>query len=118
MANPATPKTPNGGEPARPNPATRLTKPLPTPAPGTPNSEILPSPPNPVPINSSPLSRPRRQPPPHLLQLRPSRHLLSKKRSLNPVKQPLKPPHQLSLRNPQLSIRRRSPIRERKRQPL
>src|SRR5688572_3763779 len=45
-----------------------------------------------------------RQRPPHLLKLRPSRHLLRKKCRLDAVEQTLEPPHQLGLRDPQFGI--------------
>src|SRR5215470_508285 len=50
---------------------------------------------------------------PHLLQLNPGGHLLGKQRGLDTVEQALQPAHQLSLRDPQLRVRRRVLVVER-----
>ena len=46
----------------------------------------------------------RQRPAPHLLQLRPRRHLLGEQRRLDAVEQPLQPADELGLRDPQLGL--------------
>ena len=59
-----------------------------------------------------------RQGAPHLLELSPGRHLLSKQRGLDPVEQPLQPADQLRLGDPQLSLAGQIVLSERQREPL
>ena len=59
-----------------------------------------------------------RQRPPHLLELRPGRHLLREESGLDAVEQPLEPPHELGLGYPELSFARHRVVGKWQGQPL
>ena len=58
------------------------------------------------------------QPAPHLLQLRPRRHLLGEQRRLDALEQALQPADQLGLRDPQLGVAGGGVVGERRAQPV